>query len=65
MTVRLRIKPGEWSGSGGSGMGGNVSVRGRLGKKTWRLKREHSITGEKKHGNLESKTGVVVQGLAC
>ena len=46
-------------------MGGNVSVRGRLGKKTWRLKREHSITGEKKHGNLESKTGVVVQGLAC
>ena len=40
LTVGSRIKPDEWSGHGDSGMGGNVSARDRLGKKTLRLKRE-------------------------
>jgi len=42
LTVGSRIKPDERSGCGDSGMGGNVSARDGLGKKTVRLKREQS-----------------------
>lgn len=40
--VGSRIKPDEWSWHGDSGMGGNVSARDGLGKKSLRLKREQS-----------------------
>ena len=42
LTVGSKIKPDERSGCGDSGMGGNVSARDGLGKKTLRLKREQS-----------------------
>lgn len=45
LPLELRIKPGEWSGSGGSDMRGNISVKGIGWRKNHEGKREQSNWG--------------------